>query len=79
MRLHAGAYTVGIRTWLQGLFRGKWVETSYKGRNEFQGRYKGESTPTRDSRPGSNSEPRLGTQLETQLETHALKYPQCEL
>ena len=35
---------VGIRTWLQGLFRGKWVDTSYKGRNEFQGRYKGESS-----------------------------------
>ena len=37
-------YTVGIRTGFQGLFRGKWVETSYKGRNQLQGRYKGEST-----------------------------------
>ena len=36
--------TVGIRTGFQGLFRGKWVETSYKGRNQLQGRYKGEST-----------------------------------
>ena len=38
------AYTVGIRTGFQSLFQGKWVETSYKGRHQLQGRYKGEST-----------------------------------
>jgi hypothetical protein len=54
-------YTVGIRTWLQGLFRGKWVETSYKGRNQLQGRFKGESTRPVIHVTGSILEPRLET------------------
>ena len=60
-RAYAGAYTVGIRTALQGLFRGKWVETSYKGRNQLQGRYKGESTRPVIHVTGSILEPRLET------------------